>query len=408
MSWLRRISSRQLLALSATLVALMAGAAALALAATGGGPKPAPAPLPVAAHDALTAPEVSGVSARIQFTNHLIAGSSIQGADPILTGASGRLWASPDGKVRLELQASGHEGATSDSQVLVNGDRFSIYDSGSNTVYKGTLPQQGKDSQGADKSGAHKPPTLAEVKKAITSLMEHASVGGATPSDVAGRPAYTVRIGPKQNGGLIGGAELAWDAVHGTPLRAAVYAKGDSSPVLELKATDISYGPVSSSVFDVTPPAGASVTDISSPTSSSADNGNGKEPAPVTGLDAVQRQASFPVTAPASLAGQARNEVRLVQSGKDAGALVTYGNGLSGIAVIEQPTDAKNAGAGANPSANGDHGQLQLPAVDVNGSPGQELDTPLGSVIRFERGGVQYTVVGSVPPATALSAARSL
>jgi outer membrane lipoprotein-sorting protein len=384
----------------------MAGAGALALAATGGGPKPAPAPLPVAAHDALTAPEVSGVSARIQFTNHLIAGSSIQGADPILSGASGRLWATPDGKVRLELQASGHEGATSDSQVLIDGGRFSIYDSGSNTVYKGTLPQHGGDSQSADKSGADKPPTLADVKNAIASLMEHANVSGATPSDVAGRPAYTVRIGPKQDGGLIGGTELAWDAVHGTPLRAAVYAKGDSSPVLELKATDISYGPVASSVFDVTPPAGATVTDISPSASSSPDNGNGKEPAPVTGLDAVQRQASFPVTAPASLAGQTRHEVRLIQSGKDAGALVTYGDGLSGLAVIEQPADAKQAGAG--PGANGDQGQIQLPTADINGSQGQELDTPLGTVIRFQRGGVQYTVVGSVPPATALAAARSL
>ncbi|MCW2987179.1 MAG: outer rane lipoprotein carrier protein LolA, partial [Solirubrobacterales bacterium] len=325
MSFLRRISSRQLLALCATVVALMAGAAALALAATGGGPKPAPASLPVAAHDALTAPEVSGVSARIQFTNHLIAGSSIQGADPILSGASGRLWASPDGKVRLELQASGHEGATSDSQVLINGDQFSIYDSGSNTVYKGTLPQHGPNGRDAGKSGAEQPPSLAEVKKAIASLMVHASVGGATPSDVAGRPAYTVKIGPKQDGGLIGGAELAWDAVHGTPLRAAVYAKGDSSPVLELKATDISYGPVASSVFDVTPPAGATVTDISPPANSSADNGDGKKPTQVTGLDAVQRQASFPVTAPPNLAGQAQNEVRLIQSGKDAGALVTYG-----------------------------------------------------------------------------------
>src|SRR5712691_105460 len=103
------------------------GAAALALATTGSGPEPAPAPLPVAVHDALTAPEVPGVSARIQFTNHLIDSSSLQGSDPLLSGASGRLWASRDGHLRLELQASGNEGATSDSQVLISGDRFSVY-----------------------------------------------------------------------------------------------------------------------------------------------------------------------------------------------------------------------------------------------------------------------------------------
>jgi outer membrane lipoprotein-sorting protein len=379
----------------------MAGVTALALATTGGGPKPAPAPLPVAVHDALTVPEVQGVSARIQLTNHLIASSNLQGTDPLLSGASGRLWASSDGRLRLELQASGHEGATSDSQVLINGDKFSVYDSGSDTVYKGTMPK----GQGADASGAdHQPPSLSEIKKEIAKVAEHANLSGATPSDVAGRPAYTVRIGPKQDGGLIGGAELAWDAAHGTPLRAAVYAKGDISPVLELKATDISYGPVASSVFDVTAPPGAKVTDLSPSSGPSGESGKGQEPKPVTGLDAVQSQASFPITAPATLTGMPRSEVRLIQSGKDAGALVTYGKGVSGIAVIERPADSKQVGS----TSNGDQGQLQLPTVDINGVKGQELETALGTGIRFERDGVQYTVVGSVPAATAAAAARGL
>jgi len=252
MSFLRKISTRRLFALGAAVVAVMGGATALALAATGGGPKPPPAALPVAVHDALTAPQVQGVTAHIQFTNHLISGSTLQGSDPILSGASGRLWASSDGKLRLELQASGKEGATSDSQILVVGKRFQVYDSGSNTVYRGELPQgHGSDAKDAGQQGGEQPPSLAEVKKGLAKLAEHANPSGASPSDVAGRPAYTVKITPKQDGSLLGGAELAWDATHGTPLRAAVYATGDSSPVLELKATDISYGAVDSSVFDV-------------------------------------------------------------------------------------------------------------------------------------------------------------
>ena len=113
MKYLRRISTGRLLALCAATVAFGVGAVALAMAATGGGPKPPAEPLPVAVHDALTAPTVQGVSARIQFTNHLINGSNVQGADPILSGATGRLWASSDGHLRLELQAdSNSEGAT--------------------------------------------------------------------------------------------------------------------------------------------------------------------------------------------------------------------------------------------------------------------------------------------------------
>ncbi len=371
------------------------------MAATGGGPTPPAEPLPVAVHDALTAPTVQGVTARIHFTNDLIAGSSVQGADPLLTGASGRLWATSDGQLRLELQAdSSAEGATSDSQVVSDGHSWFIYDSGSNTVFKGTVPA---DHGGADgqSSAQEQPPSLDQVKKGIAKLAEHAAVGGAEPTDIAGQPTYSVRVEPQGNAGLLGGAELAWDAVHGTPLRAAVYAKGDSSPVLELKVTDISFGSVPSSVFDVTPPPDAQVTDVSPP--AHQDNGTA-EPQPVTGLQAVQQQASFPVSAPDTLAGLPQSEVRLIQSGKDAAALITYGKGLGGMAVIERPADPPHGST----ASSGDHGQLSLPQVSVNGAHGQELDTALGSMVTFQRNGVQYTVLASAPPATVLAAAQDL
>src|SRR5262249_57006959 len=150
-----------------------------------------------------------------------------------------------------------------------------------------------------------------QVQKAIDKLMNHALVSGAEPSDVAGQPTYTVRVEPKENGGLVGGAELAWDAVHGTPLRVAVYAKGDSAPVIELKATDISYGPVDSSVFDVNPPADAKVVGLSP---SGSGSGGGADSEPVTGLGAVQGQIGFPLTAPDAVAGLQRNAIQLVQT----------------------------------------------------------------------------------------------
>src|SRR5262249_12274180 len=104
-TFLRRISTRQLLILCASIVGFVIGGTVLAMATTSGGPKPAPMRLAGAIHGALTAPPVKGVTARIQFTNHLVDGASIQGADPILTGATGRLWASAGGRVRLELQS---------------------------------------------------------------------------------------------------------------------------------------------------------------------------------------------------------------------------------------------------------------------------------------------------------------
>ena len=92
--------------------------------------------------------------------------------------------------------------------------------------------------------------------------MGQADLSGAQPSTVAGRPAYTVRIAPKHDGGLIGAAELAWDAASGTPLRAAVYASGAAKPVLELTATDISFGKVDAAALGVTAPRGAKMTTV--------------------------------------------------------------------------------------------------------------------------------------------------
>src|SRR5947208_9726659 len=127
---LRRISTRRLVALCALVVAAAGGGTALALAATDSGPTPPPKDLPVAIHDALTAPKVDGVTARIEFTNHLINNSDVRGGSPLLNGASGRLWASSDGHLRLELQAdASSEGGTGDSQITSDGRTVTVYDS---------------------------------------------------------------------------------------------------------------------------------------------------------------------------------------------------------------------------------------------------------------------------------------
>ncbi|MGH2964992.1 MAG: LolA family protein [Solirubrobacterales bacterium] len=352
----------------------------------------------------MTAPPVKGVTARIQFTNHLVDGASVQGSDPILTGATGRLWASAGGRVRLELQADPSSTGVGDVQVLLDHNQVSVYDSSANAVYKAKLPaHRGTET---NKHG-ERPPSVARIQQAIKRLSAHALISGAIPSDVAGQPAYTVHVSPKHNGGLVGGAQLAWDAVNGTPVRAAVYARGDSSPVLELKATDISFGPVSPSVFDVSPPSGAKVTKITAPTHHSAQQD--QRSASVVGLAAVQKRSSFRITAPPNLAGMPRDETRLISSGHDSGALITYGRGLGGLAVIETAAETKDApSSGSTGAGSGDQPGLQLPEVSINGYPGQELDTALGTAVSFQRNGVHYVVAGSVSPQVAQAAARGL
>jgi hypothetical protein len=242
-------------------------------------------------------------------------------------------------------------------------------------------------------------PSLARIQDALTRLSAGATLSGAQPGTVAGRPAYTVRISPRHDGGLLGGAELAWDAEPGVPLRVAVLASGSADPVLELRATDIAFGPVAAGDLTVPEPAGAKVVDLSPPASPGGPGGQDSQP--VVGLDAVQAKVPFTIVAPDQLVGLARREVRLIDHGGSPGALVTYGEGLGGIAVVQSATEQGKPG-GLAPKG------LPLPKISINGASGEELDTALGTVLRFERGGVTYTLLGSVPPAAAEAAGRAL
>jgi hypothetical protein len=169
----------------------------------------------------------------------------------------------------------------------------------------------------------------------------------------------------------------------------AIYARGNGSPVLALTVEKISYGSVPASVFAISPPKGAHMVDVTPPTGKHAGSKD------VSGAAEVQRALPFTLSAPSQLAGKSRQEVKLI--GSEA-ALVTYGEGLDGLAVIE-----RKAGGQSSPL-----GGAELPKVSIGGSTGQELPTALGTVVRFTRGGVDYTVLGSQPSDTVLAAARAL
>jgi outer membrane lipoprotein-sorting protein len=391
-SALRRISTRKLLAVCSLAAAVVIGGAAIAMAMGGSGPKPAPKPLAAAVHDALSAPQVPGVSARIKFTDNLVDASSIQGTDPLLGGAEGRLWASPEGggKLRLELQS---EGGGGDSQVLVSGHHFTLYDGTSETVYEGTISEEEGKGEGDGVPG------LGQIEAKIADAEKSADLSGATPSDTAGQPTYTLRVAPKNDGGLLGGVELAWDSENGIPLRAAIYSSASSSPVIQLEATDVAFEAVPASTFEVSPPAGAKVVNLSP----SSEPGSGGEPNHLEGLAAVQHSVDFELDAPASLAGLPRAAVSGIEVEGKTAALATYGKGLGGIAVIESKSEPGESGESAESSEG-----LSLPKISINGVNGEELDTALGTVLKFSRGGVDYIVAGSVPPAAAEAAARAL
>ena len=418
MSRIRSLSRTRLTVMVAALVGL-AVTAAVASAALGGGETPPPRPLAEAIHRAATAPPPAGVSARIEFANRLLpAGALPEGeAPPLLAGASGRLWARPDGRFRLELQSR-----RGDAQVASDGRNLTVYDASSKTVYRAEMPRgeqrggpsgKGKrpdgEARGEDRRG---PPTVAEIERKLAELSKRVELSGARPESRGGQPAYSVRVAPRNDGGLLGAAEVAWDAVRGVPLRAAVYAQGESEPVLDISATEVSYEAVPLSDVAVEPPAGTRVVRVEPPRDERGDRGErkGAKDRGVTGLSAVRKALPFDLAAPDELAGLPRREVRLIDHGGRPGALVVYGRGLGAIGVVEQLAERPGA-PGAQPEnrAGGPEAELRgLPQISVEGATGTELATALGTLIRFERDGVAYVVVGSVPPVAAETAAREL
>lgn len=377
MNVLRRIALSRLLLLCAVVVLVGIGATALALA-VGSGPTPPAKPLAEAIHDGLSAPKPTGVTARIQFTNHLLEGANLASgggseasqlsSSPLISGASGRLWVAGDGRARLELQSE-----KGDTQVLWDGKTAEMYDASTNTLYRytpehplsteGTPDGNGGSGDAGSTDTGDKVPTAAEIEERLAKAAKHADISGARPTDVAGQAAYTVRVSPRENGGLVAGAGLSWDAVHGNPLRTAIYSTNSPNPVIELAATEISYGQPDRSALEFTPPTNAKVKDVTLPSGTpQSDSSNDSQDKP---------------------------------------HVTVHGKGLESIVLAEAPVKAG--------SRESELGALEgLQKVDVGGAQASELQTQLGTLLTFERTGVRYLMAGSVTPSAIEAFARGL
>jgi len=368
MRWSR--PRRVVLAAACAATTLAGGGTAIALA--GGSPSPPPKPLDQAIAQAISANRV-GISADVTLSSDLLPSGTPLGrlADGFLSG-SGHLWVSDNDQGRLDLQTgAGRVSAAWDSTTL------SVYVAALNSVYRVSLPQPTSPI-----GTAPQPPTLAAIDRVLARIGQAWTISQPRPSVVAGQPAYTVSISPRQSGSLLASVELTWEADHGTPLRAAVYTQGAASPALQLDLTKIVYGPVSDSDLQASFPPTATVTDLGSilPTKSSARRR-------VSGLPAVTAAAGFPVAAPDIIGGRSRSSVDL----RDGTVFIRYGEGINGIALIERKTATSTTG----------HGFLDnQPSVTVGGVRAHELTTTLGSALTWHAGGTTYVLAGSVPSAT--------
>jgi hypothetical protein len=388
MGIIKQSSARRLVAWFALLAVLLSAITVTAYAVTRpNAAKPPKRSLAGALHTALSAKPVAGVSARFTIAQNLLGVSSSTFSASPIGGASGTVWVG-GGHVRVQIRSQ-----LGTTEIAYDGHQLMLYDRSHHVAY--VLPVAHSATTHRDSHGPPAVPTVAAINRALLQLGHEAVVSGAIPSNVAGRPAYEVRMSPRRNGGLVGDLALAWDASHGVPLRFALYPRGSSTPAISVTVTHIRYGTVPSARLQVVPAAGTRVVHVHLPSRSRLHSA-AAHAAPATGVAAVSRAVGFRLAVPHTLAGLGRGEVRSVNLGKTPAALVTYGHGLGTVFVLEQA-----AGNGSSPLRS-------LPSASIAGTSGHELQTTLGSLVQFTRGGVTYTVIGSQPATTIMTAAQAL
>ena len=368
------------------LAAVMAAALTVtAYALTRSSERPPKRPLAVAIHNALTAKDVSGVRAQFTISQHLIPGASSLLDGALLGGAHGTIWASGD-RVRLVVRSQlGRVEAGFDGRAVT------LYAPNRHAAYRVAVPHHGGDTASRNHGS---PPSLADIRRTLSELGRTLDISGAVPGNVAGRPAYTVRISARHDSGLIGPLALAWDAAHGTPLRVALYPRGASQPAIELQVTHIRYGKLAAGDTAVRMPAGTHVTAVELPTRAelrhAVDNARS---------DGHSSAAPPSAAAPATAAGLPRTVARSFSRSGARGLLAVYGRGLGSVVVIERQASGEAA-------ARSD-GSL-FPSIRINGARGSQLVTTLGTIVSFRRGGTEFVVLGARQPSTIIAVARAL
>ena len=201
--------------------------------------------------------------------------------------------------------------------------------------------------------------------------MQHASVSGAIPTDVAGQAAYEVRVARAATA-----ASSVARRSGGTPptacrCRSPCTPSTTPRPCSQLSATSVSYGPIDPSVF--TPPVAAKTQTIDL-SSHAADHPG----ASGTGTSGAPATLPFTPSEPAALDGQSLTSKRLVHVNGHVAELLFYGHGLGGIAVLERAAKPGSApGAGSAGAGQGDQSGPSLPTVTINGiSAHRDPDRP--------------------------------
>jgi len=167
-----------------------------------------------------------------------------------------RVWSDGGQRTRVALMASAKE-----TDIVRNGNDVWMWSSTGTTAEHFVMPPR-DGAKPQPPAGANLPSTPQEAAAlALSSLDPTTEVTTSGVDKVAGRPVYELVLTPKQTDTLVARVALAIDSETNVPLRVQVYAKGMQDPAYSVGFTSVDFGTPDASVFDFTPPPGATVTD---------------------------------------------------------------------------------------------------------------------------------------------------
>ena len=218
-------------------------------------------------------------------------GSSSTGSDAtsqlldlLTSNHTARVFVDGQKKERLQVLDS-----LAERDVVRNGSDIWTYDSKSKTATHVTLTPKTPGSHVSTPDhvtpGAGTTPTpdaesltpAALADKFLAAIQPSTKVSVSSTSSVAGRPVYQLELTPKTGSTLIASVTLSVDAKTGLPLKVVVDARGQKSDAFTVGFRSIDFSAPAASLFEFTPPKGATVTtpktDKPGPATDGADTG---------------------------------------------------------------------------------------------------------------------------------------
>jgi hypothetical protein len=108
---------------------------------------------------------------------------------------------------------------------------------------------------------------------ALTAIDPTTEVTTSGVGSVAGRDAYELVLTPRDPTTLVARVTLSMDAETNVPLRVRVYSTTMPDPAFEVGFTSVDYSTPDASLFEFTPPPGATVTEHAAPDMATAEPG---------------------------------------------------------------------------------------------------------------------------------------